>query len=118
LVIANAPKEETNIVAATVALVTNKLLNAYLENGTTELLRAVTRTVKFSTVGLLTRNCGGNFNNSSNGLKAVEITYINGSEVKATNIIINKYNGDLTRLIENFCFKSGILNLIIILITL
>ena len=48
-----AAREETTTVVATTTAVTNKLLNAYLVKGTTELLSAKTRFVKLIVVGFL-----------------------------------------------------------------
>ena len=68
------PIEEMITVKATVVPEVKILFIIYLPNGTSELFRDVKRSLKFFNVGLLTKNFGGNKNNSVSGLKAVEIT--------------------------------------------
>jgi len=76
-------------VPTTVTTDVNKLLKIYLENGTVELLRTSNKSEKFFNVGFLTKYLGGNTNNSSIGLKALDIIYTRGNAVKHTNKIIN-----------------------------
>jgi hypothetical protein len=86
-----APSDDTHTVRNTIVIVTRMLLNAYLVNGTVELPSDINRSEKFLVVGFLTKNLGGNRNNSCSGLNAVETRYTKGSEVNATKISMNAY---------------------------
>jgi hypothetical protein len=59
--------------------------------GTVELLRAVSSALKFAIVGLVVIKTGGNTNNSSIGLNAVETKYTSGIDVKPINANITIY---------------------------
>lgn len=63
----------------------------YLVKGTVVPDSEMTKSPKFLTVGLLTKNLGGNRKSSSKGLNAVLTKYINGKAVKATNASISMY---------------------------
>jgi hypothetical protein len=63
--------------------VTKTLLNRYLVKGTSEFEDMIKRSIKLSKVGLDTINLGGNRNSSSKGLKAVNVIYISGMDIKA-----------------------------------
>jgi hypothetical protein len=86
-----APREDTHTVRNTIVTVTIMLLNAYRTNGIVELPRDINRSEKFLVVGFLTKNLGGNRNNSCKGLKAVDTRYTRGSAVKVTNMSMTVY---------------------------
>jgi hypothetical protein len=86
-----APRDDTHTVRNTIVTVTIRLLNAYRVNGIVELPSDISRSAKFLAVGFLTKNRGGNRNNSCNGLNAVDTKYTKGRAVNVTKIIMTVY---------------------------
>ena len=65
------------------------LLYKYLKNGIQRLLVSSNIVVKLSSVGLLTKNLGGNINNSFNGLNAFTNVYTSGNTINMPKIPMN-----------------------------
>ena len=66
-------------------IVTNIVLKKYLEKGTSELPKALTKSEKLFNVGFLTKNLGGYKNISSRGLKALDTVNTSGYALKLPN---------------------------------
>jgi hypothetical protein len=76
-----AAKDAKITCTAVLITLTNTLLNKYLQNGTHRLDVKLNNNVKFSSVGLITKNRGGKMNISSKGFKACITVYTKGKTI-------------------------------------